>query len=150
MTKMIFKRFKILLLLLTASCCNEDDSQFCDTCNNFQDGFVIGFDPCTGVLKPNGGNVGFIIANPSKRDTVVAYNFPSGIYQFPDEYFIHYTFDCMFPDSAWNDFPVKIKYKYAEETEKHYPLCRGDILLYCFNKFIDNDNDQIVIIAITK
>lgn len=147
MAKMILKRFKIFLLLLTVSCCNEADTPFCDTCNNFQSGYVIGFDPCTGVYEPNGGEVGFVIVNPSKRDTVVAYNFPAGIYEFPVEYFADYRFNPFFPEEASEDFPVKIKYRYPRNDEKSFNICRGDILVYTL--FINNEN-EVILISVTK
>lgn len=83
---------------------------------NFSEGFVIGFDPCTGIGNPNGGIVAFAMRMVPKGDTIIAYNFPAGIYDFPLEYFIS-RFQYFFPDSAAEYFPVKIKYRYAKQEE---------------------------------
>lgn len=135
----------ILTMLSFLSSCDKDMD--CPTCENYSDAFVIGFDPCTGVGDPNGGNVGFIIAIPAQKDTVVAYNFPKGIYEFPEEYFENYRFNPFFPNSAMKDFPVKVKYRFPQESEKTFIVCRGDILTY--NLFLNNEN-EIVIISIKK
>jgi len=131
-----------MLVFIFNSC---KDNGLCTTCDNFSDGFVIGFDPCTGVEDPNGGEVGFLIHVNSQKDTVVAYNFPAGIYDFPPEYFINYRYECFFPDSALLDFPIKIKYRPVTENEKNHPVCRGDILTGQFNP-----EDQIKLLTITK
>ena len=137
-------RLLIAFLLFVAEGC-QDHQITCDTCSTYFDGFVIGFDPCTGVNNPNGGNVAFIINVTKKQDIVVSYNFPSGIYDFPPKYFQNYQYNCFFPDSARNDFPIRIKYKYSAQNEKVYPLCRGDILTGSFNQ-----NNQITILSIIK
>src|SRR6187431_712305 len=84
--------------------CQDKNVPICDTCENFQIGYVIGYDPCSGVLDPDNEEVGFIISVPSKKDTAVTYNLPKNIYDFPGEYFYYYKSYCMFPDSAWDDF----------------------------------------------
>lgn len=135
----------LLAMLFLLNGCDQDTP--CPTCENFSDGFVIGFDPCTGVGDPNGGDVGFVINIPSQKDTVVAYNFPTGIYEFPLEYFDNYALYPFFPDSAIEDYPLKIKYRHIKENEKTFIVCRGDIVLY--NLFRNNQN-EIIILSITK
>ncbi|MFM7429007.1 MAG: hypothetical protein ACKO1F_03810 [Flammeovirgaceae bacterium] len=134
-------RKQVVLVILLISC--SEESPKCCTCENFSDGYVIGFDPCTGVLDPNGGQVGFIIKMP--KDTVVTYNFPKGIYQFPTEYFINYRYNIFFPDSASKDYAIKIKYRLASQKEKVFPLCRADIITGAFNP-----DNQIITLSITK
>lgn len=138
----------ILLLLIVVSCEYKTLEPYCETCNNFQEAFVIGFDPCTDVGDPNGGEAGFIINLPFEEDTVVTYNFPNGIYEFPLEYFSYYQFYCLFPDSALNDFPIRIKYKDAGDKEKKVPYCTHDIYIYWFNYFVKGR--EIVISTISK
>ncbi len=135
--------FGLLILILVFNGCHDIPS--CQTCEKFSDCFVIGFDPCTGVANPNGGNVGFVIRIVPQKDTAVTYNIPSGIYTFPPEYFKNFQYYSFFPDSALEDFPIKIKYRYAKQNERKYPLCRGDILTGYFNQ-----DNQIIILSITK
>ena len=148
MKTFIYISFVIGILALNG--CHYKDGPTCPTCENFSDGFVIGFDPCTGVGEPNGGSVGFIINIPSQKDTVVNYSFPIGLYQFPPEYFKNYELYCIFPDTAWSDFPIKIKYRHANNSEKVFPICRANINTSYFNEYIDIDDDQIIILSITN
>ncbi|MCX8490201.1 MAG: hypothetical protein ORN54_03960 [Cyclobacteriaceae bacterium] len=131
---------KIVLVILLTRC--SEESTKCYTCENFSDGYVIGFDPCTGVLDPNGGQVGFIIK--MQKDTVVTYNFPKGTYTFPPTYFSQYQFYCIFPDTAWTDFPVKVKYQYINKNEKTAILCRADIYTYFFDKYVKQREIKIL------
>ena len=130
----------VMLTLLLANC--SEESPKCYTCDNFSDGYVIGFNPCTGVLDPNGGQVGFIIKMP--KDTVVTYNFPSGTYTFPPAYFSQYQFYCIFPDTAWTDFPVKIKYTVVNPSEKKFIICRADINTSFFREYVKDREIKIL------
>ncbi len=134
---------KIILILLLSNCSKETAK--CYTCENFSDGYVIGFDPCTGVLDPNGGDVGFLLRISAVKDTLIVYKFPKGIYQFPSQYFLNYQYNCFFPDSTSQNYAIKIKYRLASNNEKIFPLCRGDIVTGSFNP-----NNQIIAISISK
>ena len=128
--------------------CHDKNDSFCDTCENFQIGYVIGYDPCSGVLDPDNEEVGFIVSVPLKGDTAVTYNLPKNIYDFPPEYFDYYKSYCMFPDSAWDDFQIKFKYRVANESERKYVYCTGDIYGYYFYKYVKDR--QIVILSTTE
>jgi len=130
-------------LYLLGSC---DKETLCPTCENYSDGFVIGFNPCTANFM-TGESSGYVISVPERKDTVVAYNFPTDIYEFPLAYFESYVYNPFFPDSAKYDFPIKIKYRFVTENEKTPILCRGDILSY--GVFFNNQN-EIKILSITK
>lgn len=129
----------IVLLLCSAPILSCDKESPCPTCENYTDGFVIGYDPCTGFGNPNSG---IVINIPSKGDTVVAYNFPIGIYEFPSN-----RGNPFFAEEASADFPVKIKYRYPREDEKSVIFCRGNILVYPF--FINNEN-EVILLSVTK
>jgi len=135
--------FGLTLLILIISCDQNDCNE-----KGVVDAFVIGYDQCTGVFDPNGGNVGLILRIPSTSDTVVTYNFPKGLYTFPPEYFSYYQFYCFFPDSTLSNFQIKLSYRIANNNEKEYPLCRADINLYYFNKYVKDR--QIIIECVTK
>jgi hypothetical protein len=130
--------FLILLIIIVTSC--DDDSNLIHD----EEAFVIGFDPCTGIGDPNAGKVGFLIRIAS-LDTVVAHNFTAGVYEFPPEYFVNYRHHVFFPDSALEDFPLTMNYRYAKPNEKVYPICRHDIVTGWF----DLEN-QIIIHSVTK
>lgn len=135
--------FILITLSLISSCDSETP---CPTCEHYSDAFVIGFDPCT-ANSTAGESSGYVISVPERKDTVVAYNFPTDIYEFPLVYFENYVYNPFFPDSAKYDFPIKIKYRYVKENEKTPILCRGDILLY--DVFLNNQN-EVKILSITK
>jgi len=143
--KILFYPLYVIVFLL--SCCHDRDFPSCPTCENFSDGFVIGFDPCSGVGNPNGGTLGFAIYLPAKGDTVVTYDFPAGIYEFPLEYFGNYKFYPFFPEEANEDFPVKVKYRYAKKEEFSVKFCTGDIVSY---PLFYNIESQIILLSITK
>ncbi len=141
-----------VLSLTFITCCNienpiDEDPTTCDTCDNFQDAFVIGFDQCA-ASSELGMSAGYLIAVPVKGDTMMTYNFPDSLYQFPKEYFAYAIFRALFPDSARYDFPVRIKYRFALEEEMISIVCPGYIVHHTgMFKFIEN---QIVILDVTK
>lgn len=136
-----------ILCAVTFIVVNCQDNDRCPTCESFADAFVIGFDPCAGVVDPNGGGAAFVINIPSKSDTVVAYNFPTGIYDFPPKYFINYRFNPFFPDSAATAYPIRIKFRYAKKSEKTLLICEDDILL---NSLFFNNENEVILISVTK
>lgn len=137
----------LVLVIFSVNSCHDKDAPTFATCENFSDGYVIGFDPCSGVGNPNGGTLGFAIYLPINGDTVVAYNFPTGIYDFPLGYFGNYKYYPFFPEEAREDFPVKIKYRYAKKEEFSVKFCTGDIVSY---PLFSNIESQIILLSITK
>ena len=142
MKRLFFLLFPVLFLF---DGCLDNDKPLCLTCETFSEAFVIGYDPCT--ANPDTGKAaGYLIAIPSQGDTVMTYNFPDSLYKFPKEYFVYYQFWHFFPDSARDDFSVKLKYRLANEEEKKWPICRGDII----TPKLGYAKKQIIIISVTK
>jgi hypothetical protein len=54
----------------------------------------------------------------------------------------------MFPDSAWDDFQIKFKYRPVNESERNYIYCTGDILGYYFYKYVKDRH--VVILSTTN
>ncbi len=143
----------MLSIPLISCCYNEEaieEGPPCYTCNNFVEAYVFGFDPCSGIYDVDNKSFGFIIAIPSQKDTVLAYNLSFGIYNFPTSYFANYRSICIFPDSALNKFPLKLKYRLAKVEERYYPGCNGDVYLGDFNGYVDNKNKQVIILQSFK
>ncbi len=134
-----------VLLVASGSCDNEIGPP--DKIENFVTGeaFVIGFDPCR-ANPAIGKSAGYLIATPSQGDTAMTYNLPDSLYEFPKEYFAYYRFRHFFPDSAQDDFPLKLRYRFAGEEEKEWSLCRGDII----TPNLEYVKEQIIIICVTK
>lgn len=93
-----------------------------------------------------GKSCGYILAMPN--DTVVTYNLPEDIYQFPTAYFYNRQLTCAFPDTAWNDYPVDLYYHGASTPEKKYNVCTADVWLGLFVVLMKDR--QIVIDCIKK
>lgn len=141
--------FVILISWIFITCCSREEPLIeetnCDTCENFQEAFVFGFDPCS-TNPDTGSSAGYLMAVPAKGDTVMTYNFPDSLDQFPKEYFTNYQFMHYFPDSARENFQIKLKYRFASEEEMNWYVCRGDIITPKL-KYLEN---QIIILSIAK
>lgn len=143
MKKLFLSHIALFLrCVLTLSC---DQESPCQTCENYTNAFVIGFDPC-GASNPTSGMVGFVINIPSREDTVIAYNFPIGIYEFPEGYFSNRK-NPFFPEQASLDFPIKIKYRDPRvDEEPNMGLCGGN---YVPHPLFRNIN-EIILLSVIK
>lgn len=120
----------LLPLLFVVFACHKDDSEPVFT----TEGYIIGFDPCT--IRHPGYDLGLAIVSTDVQDTLVTYNFPDSIYNFPDEYFQNYMSSAYFPDSARYEYKIKIEYKKAENDEVVILECLADFNQADFSKQI--------------
>src|SRR4030042_6768165 len=98
-----------LISLLLAACKKEDD-------NLYQiEGYIVGFEPCT--IRHN-YDIGYVIISSDLRDTLLTYNFPDNIYDFPQEYFQNYFNSGYFPSLARYEFHVQITYSIAKDRSE--------------------------------
>lgn len=116
--------YLLFIILLIFSCSkNENDLKECN-------GNIVGFDPCS--LK-DGIATGYIIISSDKKDTLLTYNLPDSLYPFQTDYFLNFIVTGYFPIGIRNSFPINISYAVAQENQKVYPLCMGDINTSEFN-----------------
>jgi len=80
--------------------CSDDAAEKSEEQLELKDAFVIGFDQCARYQ-------GRILAIVNPPDTVITYNFPDSVYDFPDEYYSNYLIDCLFPSEAFDSYPIK-------------------------------------------
>lgn len=124
------------LIILIAFSCEKENAEYINT-----EGYIIGFDPCEGgtITKDRG----FVITCNNFNDTLVTYNFPDTIFEFPQYLFENYAFNFLFPNTEYLNYKIKLQYRFSSEKEKYYPLCRGDINTWGFSHFIKDR--QIII-----
>jgi hypothetical protein len=102
---------------------------------------VIGFDQCA-------TSKGRILAILTPADTVITYNFPDSIYGFPNELFDNYQYDCFFPATVLENYPVHVTYTSATSEELSAYICLGSIYTSKLSPLVKNK--QVVIISATK
>ncbi len=128
----------ILLWIILNSCLYEKvehysynnqiiDSDSLDKNNNRvkqSEGYIVGFDPCT--VRLDYYDKGYVIISTNLGDTLLTYNFPDRVFDFPAEYFANYMNSGYFPEFARYEFKVQVTYYIAEENQKIYLLCPTD------------------------
>jgi hypothetical protein len=120
--------------------CKKEDNKL-----QHAEGYIVGFDPCT--IRHH-YDIGYVIFTTDLKDTLVTYNFPKNIFEFPDEYFINYMNSAYFPQSARYEFKVKISYTKATGNEKVIHECLTD---FNYSDFFEQIvNNQIIIKSATK
>lgn len=134
----------ISLLFVFISCKKESDP--CKE-SNLKEGYIIGFDQCTAGKQSFEGK-GFVLVTNNFRDTLLTYNLPDSLYSFPPSHFAYFQFSYLFPDSVRFKYKVYFAYRSVEESEKFYPLCRGDILTDELSRLFLNGRNQIKILCI--
>ena len=137
-----------LCVVLLGAGCDDDDE------NNLKelDGYIVGFDPCT---VNHHYRIGYVIVSTDLKDTLVTYNLsdetfkmpasvllqPSDtLYKIPESYFKAGR-GFYFPESARNEFEVKVTYRNPKEDEKSIFECTNDLFL---------NYEQIIITSVTK
>lgn len=132
----------ILFLIITIHSCNKtNDEVFVDQ------GYIIGFNPCKkgAPIVPNDSIRGLLVEISDKTsDTLLTYNLPWALFDFPDSLFEGYRFNYYFPEHSKEIYKVKLTYRYAKPDEKLLFACVGDILALGFEKLIDK---QIIILS---
>lgn len=137
---MRMKIANFVLLIFIAIACEKPNVKVFQT-----EGYIVGFDPCT--IRHN-YDIGYIIFTIDLQDTLVTYNFPDNIYEFPVEYFANYMNSAYIPVSARYDFKVRFSYTIARENERTIHECLSDFNNGDFSKQILNN--QIIIKSASK
>jgi len=160
MDRCFSKILLILLLLLSFSGCERDNSK--ENVNEVKnaEGYIVGFDPCT-IDSPY--RIGYIIISTDLKDTLVTYNISDSInkmpanvflnkadtlYRIPWEYFQNYVSSSYLPESVRDDYRVKISYIKTPKNEMVYPMCLGIINLSQFHKQIEHN--QVIVKSLSK
>jgi hypothetical protein len=122
----------ILVTVLTFITCCKKQSH----CDPSSKGRIIGYDPCRHYTTATSSvqGLGFVIEidNDTFKDTVVTYEIPNGLFQFP------YIDDFAATNGQFlfaSDIQDKllIKYRLALESEKTAVLCKANIYIAPFN-----------------
>jgi hypothetical protein len=123
------KFLQILILfgiLLTGGCKKKN---LCETVAS--KGRIIGYNPCR-YYNPlnNRKDPGFVIEvdNGANKDTVVSYNIPTDIFQFPNvDDFAATTGQFLYAPNIQDKFQIKFNYRFTPEVEKTAVLCLANI-----------------------
>jgi hypothetical protein len=126
----------ILLCLLLAMCSKHEDE------NILKEGYIVGFDPCS---FQHNYKLGLAIITKDLKDTLMTYNFPDTLFNFPSNYFSNYYNSGYFPSKARYEFDIKFAYTIADKDQKVYNLCTPDI-----NQADFNNATQVIITSVTK
>lgn len=94
-------------------------------------GRIIGYNPCWYYTSSNNRkDAGFVIEidNITNKDTVVSYDIPNDIFQFPDVDDIAATNgQFLYATNFQQKFQIKFNYRFALENEKTAIVCRGSV-----------------------
>lgn len=130
------KQFLIIILLfgmVIGEGCKKKKS--CESVISI--GRIIGYDPCSYYTPSNNiKDAGFVIEidNTTNKDTVVSYDIPNDIFQFPDvDGFTATNGQFLYPLDVQHKFKIKFNYRFAEENEKTAIICSWDINTAPFN-----------------
>ncbi|MBW3470162.1 hypothetical protein [Arthrospiribacter ruber] len=110
------------LVVLGFGCVEDDDLRVFETT-----GYIFGFDPCL-TREPYENGEGLLIATPT--DTLLTYNFPENIVEFPSGIFDNWQWQYVFDLQATEgnpDFKIRFSYRIARDEEMVFPLCHGSI-----------------------
>ncbi len=110
-------------------------------------GYVIGFDPCKkGVpIVPIDTIRGLIIEVSDKNcDTLLTYNLPWVLFDFPGELFESFRVYYYFPEPYQRTYKIKLTYRFAKPEETQAFACVGDIFAPGFERLVKK---QIVVLS---
>jgi hypothetical protein len=111
----------VLTVLISCTSCEKSNDN-----SGPEEAYVIGYDPCTVIYDTTEnawvGSQGYIVTLSERKDTVLTYNLPDTLFDFPHEYF---CFPCegSFPRSEWKTYKMMIDYEYVEEDERFFAIC---------------------------
>lgn len=126
---------------ITSFSCEKEKHEIKQT-----EGYIIGFDQCEGGVLTN--DRGFVIACNNFADTLVTYNLPNTLFDFPQYLFADYIYSFLFPNPEYLNYKIKFQYRFSSEKEKYYPLCLGTINTWGFTHSVKDR--QIIIKNIQK
>jgi len=104
--------------------------------------YVIGIDPCTADYPIGLPQKGYVLQIVGSEDTLATYNLPVETARIVDASVSPLENGYLLPAKIRGSFKIRITYRYAEDKEKVYPLCRANIDLSGFSKVNTN---QVVI-----
>ncbi|WP_276358961.1 hypothetical protein [Daejeonella sp. H1SJ63] len=145
MKKSTIYLFVFAIIVLTAYGCKKAKNP-CDD-SNLKEAYIIGFDQCTAGKQSFDGK-GFVIVTNDFKDTLVTYNLPDSLYQFPPSHFANRKFSFLFPDSVKLKYKIHFAYRILKSDEKQYFICTADVLTADFIWFVKDR--QIKILCIRK
>ncbi|MFD2036921.1 hypothetical protein ACFSKL_19105 [Belliella marina] len=135
MLKLAVKILVLLTIVIGVGCGDEEEDQrILETT-----GYITGYDPCLTIESYEIGE-GLLIA--TSTDTLLTYNFPENIVEFPDGFF-----DSWLGGIDNQDLEVRFRYKLANEDEIITYLCSWGT--WPFGNPVSNF-DQVVIISAEK
>lgn len=122
-----FVTILLLLNVLIIDGCKKKN--LCETVTS--KGRIIGYNPCWYYTPLNNRkDAGFVIEidNGTTKDTVVSYNIPNDIFQFPfvDD-FAATNGQFLYAPDIQDKLQIKFNYRFALENEKTAIVCRGSI-----------------------
>jgi hypothetical protein len=142
--------FIFLLIVFSVLSCKKDKETNCYTERGI--GRIIGYDPCGYYKSPNSVNgAGFVIEidKGTSKDTVVTYQIPDGLFEFPTiDYLATIDGSFLFPVELQNRYKVNFNYKVAAENEKQVCICTAIVNVGPYYQAVKNK--QILISSISK
>jgi hypothetical protein len=130
------KNSSLTILLITLLFLSSRTIQSCkkkeNLCENvISKGRIIGYNPCRYYTPANQRkDAGFVIEidNGTTKDTAVAYNIPTDIFEFPSiDGFAATNGQFLYSVNIQEKQKIKFNYRFASETEKTAVLCLGSI-----------------------
>ena len=122
----------------TVSACKDDSAELAE-----EEGFIIGFDQCA-VNAPHDGF--FIATVGESSDTLLTYNLPEGLFDFPDKLFESYKITPYFWYQEQRTM-YKLKFRYRKSADQRFQYaCQADINL----AFPIYDSPKIEILSAEK
>jgi hypothetical protein len=135
--------FLTALFLLSWGCTNDPLKDNAEETPDQQkaiqtEGYIVGYDPGSGIVVQNGfGEAGgYFIISADLKDTLLTYNLPKGLYNFPEDICsrsTHPIYPSLFPDSYREAFKIQFSYDIASEEELVHNIYIGITLILPFN-----------------
>ena len=98
---------------------------------NTIDAYIAAFDACCDIVYSGetGKACGYYIVTENKSDTLLTYNFPDTVFDFPRECFLGRSEGriAWFPDKYQESFKIRINYHISLPEERVIALCKADI-----------------------
>lgn len=147
--KIIFLSILLPVLIVFISCtgCEKNNDDY-----GPEEAYVIGYDPCTVIYDTTEnswvGSQGYVVTLSEREDTVLTYNLPDTLFDFPPEFFCS-PCEGAFPRSEWKTYKMMIDYEYVEEDERFFAICLDIIPLSWINSVTDRGT-QIKIKNVTR
>ena len=128
-----------LLCFVIIGCSNDTETK------QYKEGYIVGYDACSGIVAKGTSYEagGYYFVSTDLKDTLLTYNFPSGIFDFPVQA-QSFSTPTWFPAIYRKSFKVQLTYSQATKEQTVYSLCPGNILIQNVNA------TQIIINSVKK